>query len=113
MPLLGKMECLNLQVVAVLMPLEIKHHTIPYLKALKHTIEHSSGQRRGSTFICQNSYLKSTYFTFYRGKRIKASAQSCMCIYSLKNVHKNYSLTIPPKNLAKKKLVTRQGYLSK
>ena len=40
MPLLSKMESQNLQVVAVLMPLQIKHHTIPHLKALTRGIEH-------------------------------------------------------------------------
>ena len=34
MPLLCKMKSLNLQVVAVLMPLEIKRYTIPHLKLL-------------------------------------------------------------------------------
>ena len=32
--LLSKVESLNLQVVAVLMPLEIKHHTVPHLNGL-------------------------------------------------------------------------------
>ena len=43
------MESLNLQVVAVLMPLEIKRHTVPHLKALTGSIEHRSGHGRGST----------------------------------------------------------------
>ena len=57
------MESLNLQLVAVLMPLGIKHHIVPHLKALTCSIENSSGQGRGSTFTYQNSYLKSTHFT--------------------------------------------------
>ena len=64
--LLSKMESLNLQLVAVLMPLEIKRHKIPHLKALTCSIEHANGQGGGSTFIYQNSYLKSTS---YRNKR--------------------------------------------
>ena len=48
---LSKVESLNLQVVAVLMPLEIKRHTVPYLKALTHSIERRSGHGPGSTFI--------------------------------------------------------------
>ena len=63
------MESLNLQVVAVLIPLEIKRHAIPHLKALTCSIEHASGQRYGSTLIYnQNSYLDRTYFTSYKGK---------------------------------------------
>ena len=37
--LLSKMESLNLQVGAVLMPLEIKGHTIPHLKDLNSGLE--------------------------------------------------------------------------
>ena len=44
------MDSLNLQVVAVLMPPKIKHHTISHLKALTRGIEHASGQERASTF---------------------------------------------------------------
>ena len=50
MLLLSKVEGLNLQVVAVLMPLEIEHHTIPHLKALTCIIEDASEQGRCSTF---------------------------------------------------------------
>ena len=38
--LLSKVESPNLQVVAVLMPLEIKRHTVPHLKALTCGIDH-------------------------------------------------------------------------
>ena len=63
------MESLKLQVVAILMPLEIKHHKIPHLKALTCNIEHVSGQRHGITLIYQKFYLKSTHFTFYRSNQ--------------------------------------------
>ena len=36
--LLSKVEIPNLQVVAVLMPLEIKRHTAPHLKALSRNL---------------------------------------------------------------------------
>ena len=54
------MEGLNLRVVAVLMPLEIKHHIIPHLKALTRYIEHTSEQGCGSTFKQRYTVLKST-----------------------------------------------------
>ena len=38
--LLSKVESLNLKVVAVLMPFEIKRHTVPHLKALTRSIDH-------------------------------------------------------------------------
>ena len=37
--LLSKVESLNLQPVAVLMPLEMKHHTVPHLKGLNSGLE--------------------------------------------------------------------------
>ena len=40
--LLSKVKNLNPQIVAVLMLLEIKHHTVPHLKALTHSIKHAS-----------------------------------------------------------------------
>ena len=55
------MESLNLQVVAISMPFEIKHNTTPLLKALTSSIEHPNEQGRGSTFMHQNSCLKSTH----------------------------------------------------
>ena len=54
------MESLNLQVVAVLMPLEIKHHTVPHLKALTRSIECRSGHGHGSTFKQRYTVMKST-----------------------------------------------------
>ena len=54
------MESLNLQVVAVLMPLEIKRHTVPHLKALTHSIERRGGHGRASIFRGQKLSLKST-----------------------------------------------------
>ena len=42
------MKSLNLQVVAVLMPLEIKRHTISHLKALTRSIDHAGWQGRKS-----------------------------------------------------------------
>ena len=54
------MESLNLQVVAVLMPLEIKRHTVPHLKALTHSIEHIGGHWHGSTFKQRHTVMKST-----------------------------------------------------
>ena len=44
--------------MAVLMPLEIKHHTIPYLKALTHSIEHTNRECIGSTFKQHYTVLK-------------------------------------------------------
>ena len=48
--LLSKVERLNLQVVAVVIPLEIKCHTAPHLKALMIGIENSSEHGDGTTF---------------------------------------------------------------
>ena len=57
------MESLYLQVVAVLMPLEIKRHTIPHLKALTRGIEHRGEHRRAKIFRGQKISLKSTHYT--------------------------------------------------
>ena len=54
------MESLNLQVVAVLMPLEIKRHTVSHLKALTRSIEHRGGHGHGSTFKQRYTVMKST-----------------------------------------------------
>ena len=54
------MESLNLQVVAVLMPLEIKRHTVPHLKALTRSIERRGGHGHGSTFKQRYTVMKST-----------------------------------------------------
>ena len=51
------MESPNLKVVAVLMPLEMKCHTVTHLKALTLGIEYASGHRHCCTFT-----LKSTHF---------------------------------------------------
>ena len=56
------MESQNLQVVAVLMPLQINRHTIPHLKALTRGIERRGGFGRGITFTLQKVSLKSTHF---------------------------------------------------
>ena len=45
------MESLNLQVMAVLMPLETKRHTVPHLKALTLSIEYASEYVHGSTVL--------------------------------------------------------------
>ena len=57
--LLSKMEILNLQVVAVLMPLEKKHHTVPHLKALTRSIECRGGHGLGSNFKQYYTIMKS------------------------------------------------------
>ena len=44
------MESINVQVTAVLIPIEIKPHEIPHWKALTRIIKHASGQGRGCTF---------------------------------------------------------------
>ena len=49
--LLSKMESLNLQVVAVLMPLEIKRHTVPHLKGLNSGRESPTRHGRDSNFV--------------------------------------------------------------
>ena len=54
------MKSLNLQVVAVLMPLKIERHTVPHLKSLSRSIEHASGYGRGSAFKQHYNVLKST-----------------------------------------------------
>ena len=57
------MESLNLQPVAVLMPFEMKRHTLPHLKALTRGIEHRGGHGRANIFRGQKISLKSTHFT--------------------------------------------------
>ena len=52
------MEGLNLHVVAIAMPLEIKHNITLLLKSLSSNINE---QGHGRTFMHQNSYLKSTH----------------------------------------------------
>jgi len=41
-------ESPNLQVVAVLMPLEIKRHTVPHLKGLNSGLERKTSRLHGS-----------------------------------------------------------------
>ena len=55
--------------MAVLMPLEIKRHTVPHLKALKHSIEHKGGHGRGSTFKQHYTVMKSTILLYKWPKR--------------------------------------------
>ena len=52
------MESLNLQVVAVLMPLEIECYTVPYLKALTRSIESRRGHGRAVLLAVLNCYEK-------------------------------------------------------
>ena len=63
------MERRNLQVFAVYVPLEIKRHTIPHLKALTHRIDHASGKGCGCTFKQHYTVLKSTILLHKRAKR--------------------------------------------
>ena len=51
------------------MPLEEKVHAVPHLKALKHSIEHTSGNVHGSTFKQCYTVLKSTILLNKRAKR--------------------------------------------
>ena len=46
--------------MAVFMPLEIKRHTVPHLKALTRSIERRGGHGHGSTFKQCYSVMKST-----------------------------------------------------
>ena len=62
-----KLKSLNLQLVAVLMPFEIKRHTVPHLKALRCGIDHIKGQSCGSTFIIYQPFLKSVYLLHKKG----------------------------------------------
>ena len=57
------MESLNFQVVAVLMPLEIKHHAMPHLKSL------TNGQGSGSTFKQRYTVLKRLFLLNKWAKR--------------------------------------------
>ena len=41
----------NLKLLAVLMPLEIKNHTVPHLKGLNSGLEPYTSRGRGSNFI--------------------------------------------------------------
>ena len=46
----------------VVMPLEIKRHTIPYLKALNSDLEPSTKIEHGSNFTQHHTTLKNTHF---------------------------------------------------
>ena len=46
--------------MAVLMPLDIKPHTVPHLKALTGSIPHRSGHGHGSTFKQRYTFMKNT-----------------------------------------------------
>ena len=63
------MESLNLQVVAVLMPLEIKRHTVPHLKALTLSIERRGRNGCGSAFKQCYTVMKSTILLHKWSKR--------------------------------------------
>ena len=63
------MESINVQVVAVLIPTEIKPHKIPHLKALTSIMQHGSGQERGSAFKQRYTILKSTILLHKKVKR--------------------------------------------
>ena len=67
--MLSKVESLNLQVLVVLIPLEIKHLTIPHLKALIRSIEHRGGHGHGSTFKQRYTVMKSTILLHKWSKR--------------------------------------------
>ena len=67
--LLSKVESLNLKVVAVLMPLEIKRHTVPHLKALTRSIDHWGWHGHSSTFKLHYNVLKSTILLHKSAKR--------------------------------------------
>ena len=61
-----QMESLNLQ---VLIPLEIKRHTIPHLKALTRSIDHWGRHGHSSTFKLHYTVLKSTILLHKSAKR--------------------------------------------
>ena len=46
--------------MVVLMPLEVKRHTVPHLKALTRSIEYRGGHGYGSTFKQRYTVMKST-----------------------------------------------------
>ena len=56
------MKSLNLEVGAVMMPVEIKRHTTPHLKALTRSIQHTNGKGRGSIFKQCYTVLKSQFY---------------------------------------------------
>ena len=50
----------NLQLLAVLMPLEIKRHTVPHLKGLNSGLEPSTRLECGSTYTLHRTTVKGT-----------------------------------------------------
>ena len=63
------MERLNLQVVAVLKPLEIKPHTVPHLKGLNSGLEPLTKCEHGSTFTLHHTTLKSAHFPYKQAEQ--------------------------------------------
>ena len=63
------MESPNYQVRAVLLSVEIKHHKIPYLKALTHSIKRRGGHGHDSTFKQFYTVMKSTILPHKWSKR--------------------------------------------
>ena len=55
--------------MAVLKPLEIKHHTVPHFKTLLRNIDCASGHGCGSTFKHHLTVLKSTILPYKRDKQ--------------------------------------------
>ena len=74
------MESLNLQVVAVLMPLEMNYHSIPHLKALTQIIEDTSRHVLGSSFKQHCTVLKNFILLH---KRTKQRFHVTVAVYSL------------------------------
>ena len=52
-----------------MIPLEVKRHTVPHLKALTHSIERRGGHWRDSTFKQRYTVMKSTILLHVRPKR--------------------------------------------
>ena len=59
-----KKENLYFQVL----PLDVKGHSVPHLKALTSGIENFAGHRRSSTFKYHHTILNSTLFAFKQAK---------------------------------------------
>ena len=88
MSLLSKLDSQNTKVVAILMPLEIKRHTIPHLKALTRSIEHLGVQGRDSTFKQHYTVFKSTILLHKRAKRrfhLTVAVRQVVQIYCVSN----------------------------
>ena len=73
------MESLNLQILAVLMPFEIKCHTVPHLKTLTPGIEHRSGHGQANILRWQKISLKSTpHFISYTDQTVVSFDRICI-----------------------------------